>query len=121
MPLKKYCSYETSKKWQIVVSVFIGCSLISGLVILLIIGGTIYNDERPKELRYQSDTCGVVNKDIRVYWCSARSSRHRCYGPAWYVRRKHYESSNATIVGANRFRAIGDAYRKVIQYQVNLI
>lgn len=101
-------------------TVLIGCSLISGLVILIIIGGTIYHEERPKELRYESDRCLVVNKNIRIYWCSSRASRYRCYAPVWTIVREHFEGSNTTMIAMNRFRIIEDAYQKADRYQVDL-
>ncbi len=116
---KKYVSFETRKKWEIVITTICHTLFIAGLLILLIMGGTIYAEEHPKELTYVESVCQVHSTAYREYWCSSRSSKTKCYAPVWKISYTENEITNATIVGYNRFRIISDAIKKINEYQVS--
>jgi hypothetical protein len=116
---KEYVSFETKKKWEIVVTSLCNTTLVSGILILFIIGGSIYAKEHPKELTYAQNICQVHTTSYRQYWCSRRGSNYRCYAPVWDVVYGENQTINATIVGDNRYSSQLDAIKKTNEYQVS--
>jgi hypothetical protein len=115
----KYVLFETKKKWEIVTTTLCSTAFISGIIILFIIGGSIYTEEHPKELTYVQNVCQVHTTDYRQYWCSNRQSKFMCYAPVWNVVYGENQTINATIVGFNRYRLKLDAIKKTNEYQVS--
>jgi hypothetical protein len=116
---KKHVSFETKKKWEIVTTTLCNVAFVSGILILLIMGSSIYAEEHPKELTYVQNVCEVHNTSYRQYWCAGRGSKTLCYAPVWNVVYGENQTINATIVGYNRFRLKSDAIKKVNEYQVS--
>lgn len=114
------CRFERCKTWQIVSTVFIGCLSISGLLMLFIIGGTMYAEERPKELSYALDLCYLEDADSREFSCSSRTGRRRCYAPAWRIVHQQPANMTTTIIGKSRFRYLAAVYERLKEYQVIL-
>jgi hypothetical protein len=115
---KKYVSYETKKKCEIITTNLCGVTLVSGCLILFIMGGSIYAEEHPKELTYTQDTCQVYTNGYRQFWCQRRDDRRRCYAAVWNVVYAENQTINSTIVGYNRYNSVLDATKKAHEYQV---
>jgi hypothetical protein len=116
---KKFWTFETRKKWEIIITSLCHTTFVSGILILLIMGGTIYAEQHPKELTYLETICQVYNTSYSEYWCSSRSSKTKCYAPVWYIFYGENRTVNTIIVGYNRFRLLSDAIKKTNEYQVS--
>ena len=92
---------------------------VSGLLILLIMGGTMYAEEHPKELTYLNTVCQVYNTSYNEYWCTSKLNKKKCYAPVWYIFYRENQSQKGIIVGYHRFRALPDAIKKTEEYQVS--
>lgn len=113
-----YGTFQKTNKWKIVITTLCGASLISGIIILFVIGADIYKNERPKELMYVEGECQVQSSGYKQYYCYKRS-KPICYAPVWHIRFVENQTINATIIGHNRFSSLSDAIKKANEYQVS--
>jgi hypothetical protein len=116
---KKYVSFETKKRWEIAITAIFNATFVSGIIILFIMGGTIYEEEHSKELTYAQNVCQVHTTEYRQYRCGSKQGKFICYAPVWNIVYGENQTINATIVGYNRFRLISDAIKKTNEYQVS--
>ena len=116
---KKYLSFANRKRCEVLSTVFCSVIGVSAILILFIMGGSIYGEEHTKELTYSQSVCQVYNTSYREYWCIGRGSKTRCYAPVWYIAYRENQTMNATIVGYNRFRSLSDTIKKMNEYQVS--
>ena len=90
----------------------------SAIIVLFIIGGIFYGEERPKVLNYANDQCVVDSRSYRSYQCTSRYFTYTCYGPIWDVRHGQQKDVPATVETKRRYRSYLDALNQANEYQV---
>ena len=88
------------------------------LVILFILGGVFYYQERRKEMTYDSDSCVVLTRDYRRDTCQGKGVAYSCFSATWDVRLSKNPSINATAESIRRYRSIKDALARANEYRV---
>ncbi len=103
---------------KIAVHLTLGTLFACLLIILFIVGGYIYDRQRPLVLTYTNGMCEVQNISFKSATCTSRFSSYECYDITWKVVHGENETINATIKEYS-FRTISDVDKKMNEYQVN--
>lgn len=105
-------------RWCIVVFV---CLWLSGVFVLFISGGIIYDVNYNDQAIHIPNSCEVMSRTYDVEMCSGGrgSSNYVCYRPWWMVRYRVDENApKYATIGFRRFRTIAEAENRLSQYEV---
>lgn len=108
------------RRAKIAIPCFVSMCFSIALIILFIMGGMLYHQERRKEINYDNDTCLVLKQDYRSRICGIKLAVYTCFGAVWDVRLSKMASINATVDSKLAYPSTHEALAATKDYPVGI-